>query len=137
LDDYFTLYGFITNDAEVVKTISTCAIGVAPFIPVPENNAATADPGKIKFYTFLGLPVITTKIPSGLLIDKKEAGIAIEYDQHEFANTVIKLLQDDQILIKYRQNANLFAQSYTSERVFDSALKITLKHFRNNMKQEN
>jgi glycosyltransferase involved in cell wall biosynthesis len=137
LDKHFIFYGFIKDESKAMDILSKCAIGVAPFIPIPENNASTADPGKIKFYTFLGLPVITTKIPSGLLIDEKEAGIAIEYDPHEFANTVIKLLQDDRTLIKYRQNANLFAQSYTSERVFNSALKTTLKHFRNNMKQEN
>jgi glycosyltransferase involved in cell wall biosynthesis len=131
LDDHFTFYGFVTRNSEVIETISNCAIGVAPFIPVPENNAITADPGKIKFYASLGLPVIVTKIPSGLLIEKEGAGIAVDYEPNALANAVIKLLQDDQTLEKYRKNANLFAQSYTSERVFGRALEITLKHFQN------
>ena len=137
LDEHFVFHGFLRKDSDMINIISRCAIGVAPFIPTPENNALTADPGKPKLYTFLGLPVIITKIPSGLLIDRKGAGIAIDYTSHEFANAVIKLLQDDQTLIEYRQNANLFAQSYTSERIFTSVLKTTLKHFRNNMKQKN
>jgi glycosyltransferase involved in cell wall biosynthesis len=137
LGKHFIFYGFIKDELKVIDILSRCSIGVAPFIPVPENNAMTADPGKPKFYTFLGLPVVITKIPSGILINEKEAGIAINYDPREFANAVIKLLEDDQTLAKYRQNANLFAQSFTSERVFGIALKTTLKHFQNNIKQEN
>jgi glycosyltransferase involved in cell wall biosynthesis len=113
----------------VIDIVSRCAIGVAPFIPVPENNAITADPGKIKFYTFLSLPVIVTKIPSGLIVAKSGAGIAIDYDPHELASAVVKLLSDDQLLAKYRHNANLFAQSYTSEHVFPEAFKATLRSF--------
>jgi glycosyltransferase involved in cell wall biosynthesis len=130
LDDHFIFYGFVRRDLDVVEIISSCAIGIAPFIPAPENNAITADPGKMKFYTFLGLPVIVTKIPSGLLIDKKGAGIAIEYNPHELANAVIKILQDDQILANYRENANKFARSYTMEEAFSPALEKTLEYFR-------
>lgn len=137
LNKHFVFYGFVRKDSDMIDIISRCAIGVAPFVPTPENNALTADPGKPKLYTFLGLPVIITKIPSGLLIDSKGAGIAIDYTPHELANAVIKLLQHDQTLIKYRQNANLFAQSYTSERVFSTALKTTLKHIKNNIKRIN
>ena len=127
LDDHFIFYGFVRRDSDVVDIVSRCAVGVAPFIPVPENNAMTADPGKIKLYAFLGLPVIVTKIPSGLLIDREEAGIAIDYDPHEFAKAVIRLLRDDQTLAKCRQNAISFAKHYTSERVFNDAIKTTLQ----------
>ena len=127
LDDYFIFYGFVNRDSDVVKTISNCAIGIAPYIPVPENNAITTESSKVKFYTFLGLPVIVTKIPSGFLIDRKGAGIAVDYDPHKFANAVIKLLKNDEMLIKYRQNAISFAKCYTSERIFGGAIKITLQ----------
>jgi len=126
LDKHFVFYGFVEKDSDVIKIISRCAIGVALYVPTPENNAIAADPGKTKLYAFCGLPVVTTKISSGLLIDSKGAGIAIDYDPHECAKAVIKLLQDGQILERYRYSAHLFAQSYTSERVFRDVFKETL-----------
>jgi glycosyltransferase involved in cell wall biosynthesis len=129
LNEHFHFYGFVKKESDVIDVVSRCAVGVAPFIPVPENNALTADPGKPKFYAFCGLPIVITKIPSGLLIDKEGAGIAIEYDPHELANAVIRLLQDARLLARYRRNANRFAQSYTSERIFRDAFKTTLRCF--------
>jgi len=130
LDKHFVFYGFVEKNSDVINIISRCAIGVAPYVPTPENNAIAADPGKTKLYAFCGLPVITTKISSGLFIDGKGAGVAIDYVPRECAKAVIKLLQDDQILEKYRYNAQIFAQSYTSERVFRDVFKKTLQSFR-------
>jgi len=127
LNKHFVFYGFIEKDCDVINIISRCAIGVALYVPTPENNALAADPGKIKFYTFLGLPVIATKTPSGLLIARSGAGITIEYDSNELASAVVKLLSDTQLLTTYRQNANSFAQSYTSERVFPEIFNTTLQ----------
>lgn len=129
LNKHFVFYGFVEKDSDVINIISRCAIGVAPYVPTPENNAIAADPGKTKLYAFCGLPVITTKISSGLFIDSKGAGIAIDYDPHECAKAMIKLLHDDQILEKYRYNAHIFAQSCTSERVFRDVFKKTLLSF--------
>lgn len=136
LNEHFIFYGFIKEESKVINILSRCAIGVAPFIPIPENNALTADPGKPKLYTFLGLPVIITKIPSGILIDNKGAGIAIDYDLDEFANAVIKLLKDDQSFIRYRQNAISFAKCYTSERIFKDAIETTMETFRQRVSRE-
>jgi glycosyltransferase involved in cell wall biosynthesis len=133
LNKHFVFYGFVEKESDVVNIISRCAIGVAPYVPTPENNAMAADPGKTKLYAFCGLPVITTKISSGLLVESKGAGIAIDYDPHECAKAVVKLLQDDQILVEYRKNANLFAQFYTQERVLGHVLETTFKHFGNNV----
>jgi glycosyltransferase involved in cell wall biosynthesis len=126
LDDHFVFYGFVEDDAKVVDIISRCAIGVALFVPVPENNAMTADPGKPKFYTFMGLPVVTTKIPSGLLLEREGAGLAIKYDPHECAQAVIKLLRDDGTLTLYRRKANTFAARYTSDRILPEVVSSSL-----------
>ena len=85
------------------------------------------DTGKTKFYAFCGLPVITTKVFSGLSVDSQSAGITINWDPHECAKAVIDLLQDDQTLEKYRYNAHMFAQSCTSEQVFRDVFDRTLQ----------
>lgn len=132
LNEQFVFYGFVEKDSDVINIISRSAIGVAPYVPTPENNAIAADPGKTKLYAFRGLPVVTTKISSGLFIDSKGAGIAIDYDPHECAKAVIKLLHDDQTLEKYRYKAHIFAQSYTTERVFRDVFEKTLRSLQQN-----
>lgn len=127
LKDYFTLHGFIRDDSEVLDIISRCAVGIAPYIPVKENNALNADPGKVKLYTFCGLPVIITKIPSGLRISEKNAGIAIDYKAEELANAIFTILSDDETLGAYRNNASKFARSYTSERIFEKAFEKSIE----------
>ncbi len=126
LSENFTFFGFLKRDAEVTDIVSRSAVGVAPFVPTPDNNAMTADPGKLKLYMFLGLPVVVTKIPSGMLIDSRRAGIAIDYDAGALAEAITRLLSDDAVFEEFRSNAHNLATEFTSERVFSKALETTI-----------
>lgn len=127
LSDHFELHGFVSNEGEARSIISHCAVGLAPYTPAPDNNAMNADPGKPKFYAFMGLPVIMTRIASAAAIEEAGAGIAIDYDPVQLASAVLLLLRSSEVLAEYRMNATSYARRYTSERIFGNALGKTLE----------
>jgi glycosyltransferase involved in cell wall biosynthesis len=130
LRDHFIFHGFIKDEEKLFDLVSRCAIGIAPYTFTTDNPTLYSDPGKLKLYAFCGLPVIVTKTaPIASEIHARKAGIAINYDSHELASAVVRLLSDDQLLANYRHNANIFAQSYTSEHVFPKVFKATLQSF--------
>ena len=87
-----------------------------------------ADPGKIKDYTSVGLPVITTKaIFTWEDIEKAECGIVINYSQNNFTNAVLKLLTNRSLLLKYRENALEYARQFDWEKIFTENLKRVLR----------
>jgi len=122
LDRHVIFHGFL-QQRDMLDLLSRCAIGIAPFVPVPENNATYSDSGKPKLYTFCGLPVIITKVYSGFLVASNEAGILVDYNVRELAKAIVSLLDDEQRLNYYRQKARDYALSCASERVYGDALE--------------
>jgi len=124
---YVTFYGFVENHQEVERMLSTCAIGVAPYVNSEDNYVRYTDPGKVKAYLAAGLPVVITKVPlAAYEIEKNECGIAIKYDKTEFAEAIIKLLTNKDLLIKFRKNSLKMAKKYTWNNIFDKAIKETI-----------
>ncbi len=128
LDNYFIFHGFIKDNEEVLRVLSNCAIGIAPWTQEDDNYVMYADPGKPKLYAFCGLPIIITNVTSvAKEIDERKAGITINYDENELAEAIIKLLRDGDKLKEYKKNAFEFAREYTTEKIFDLILQRTLK----------
>lgn len=127
MQDRFIFMGFIRSEDELFKSVSRCAVGVAPYVNTLDNPAGFADPGKPKIYAFCGLPTIITKTPQvAYEIDKMRAGIAIDYDRDSLALALVKLLEDDVTLKEYRMSAIRFAQLYSAEQLFEKAFQKTL-----------
>jgi glycosyltransferase involved in cell wall biosynthesis len=124
LEQHVIFHGFL-QQPDMLDLLSRCAIGIAPFVPVPENNATYSDSGKPKLYAFCGLPVIITKVYSGFLVASNKAGILVDYNVRELAKAIVSLLNDEQRLNQFRQKARDYALSCTSERVYGDALKST------------
>lgn len=119
LNDRFIFHGFVEKEEDVLDIISRCAIGICSWTDEADNNAIYADPGKPKLYAFCGIPIIITKMTAvAQEIDDLGAGIAINYDKQQFANAVLKILERDETLEKYRSNAHTFAVKYTTGAVF-------------------
>ena len=99
---------------------------MAPYEPEEGSLAYYADPGKIRTYLAVGLPVVVTKVPpSAYEIAQTRAGIAIEYDRREFIQAVIKLLSNDEFYLDCRKNAIELGANYSWEQVFTRAFKDT------------
>ena len=127
LKDRFVFHGFIKDEEKLFDLVSRCTIGVAPYAFTADNPAIYTDPGKPKLYAFCGLPTIITKITSiAAEMHARKAGVAINYDKNDLAAEAIRLLQDEQTLREYRENATDFARLYISERLFDLAFQDSL-----------
>ena len=84
------------------------------------------DLSKPKQYMACGLPVIITVNPEiADEIQNRKPGIAIDYEKNKFVETVMLLLNDDNLYFNYRKNAIDFASglewSVIFERVFKDA----------------
>jgi len=124
LGAYFTFYGFIKDEQEMLDILSRCAIGVALWSSSSDTqNITCADPGKTKLYALCGLPIITTTCCrlSGE-IDTQGIGIAIDYDKEALSAAVIKLLSQEQLLREYKARVAAYAENFFSEGIFEKAL---------------
>lgn len=110
------------------KHLSGAAVGLAPFnYHILDDKVKNADPGKIKDYTSVSLPVITTKaIYTWRDIEKFKCGVVIDYKENEFAKAVIKFLQNRSLLLQYRKNAVKYAKQFDWEKLFTENLSRIL-----------
>lgn len=118
--------GFIEDHSELEEILAKCAIGVAPYVPTPDSFTYFSDPGKPKTYLAAGLPVIITNVPATALeIEKRKAGIVIEYNEEQLIKAVVRLLTDDALYKQYRQNAINYGALFDWDNVFSEAFKNT------------
>lgn len=110
------------------KHLSCAAVGLAPFnYYILDDKVKNADPGKIKDYTSVGLPVITTKaIYTWRDIEKFKCGVVIDYNENEFAKAVTNLLQNRSLLLQYRKNAVKYAEQFDWDKLFTENLSRVL-----------
>lgn len=113
------------DDIEVVyKILSECSIGLANY----EANSITqyTDPGKIKVYLSLGLPVIVTNVPViAHEIEERRAGFSVEAGDNEaFAERIVRLLEDDELRCAVKANAIELSQKYRWENVFSRGISF-------------
>ncbi len=72
-------YGYV-NEQKIDDLILESTIGIAPYMPDPSNVSFYGDPGKIKRYISLGLPVIATGIHEfSTQLEKAQAGVLVQY----------------------------------------------------------
>lgn len=122
INDKIDFKGFIEEHSELDKLMARCAVALAPYEPVPKSLVYYADPGKIKAYLAVGLPVVVTKVPPvAYEIAQAKAGLAIEYDQEEFVQAVVKLLTDNGFYLECRQKAIELGSNYSWGKVFTKA----------------
>src|SRR5579859_1774870 len=105
--------GFVESHEVVEKLVCESAVGIAPYEPTEDNYTFYTDPGKPKLYLGCGLPVILTGVPLiAKEIEKRKAGIVVEYSPESIADALLRLFQNDALYKRYRQNALKLAQNY-------------------------
>lgn len=115
--------GYMGDIAEVYDRLSKCAIAVAPY---EEGSISQfTDPGKVKVYLSVGLPIVINRVP--LIADeigREKCGVAVEAgDRAAFVDAVVQLLTDDTLYQEYRENTLRLRDRYTWDNIFDKALK--------------
>lgn len=118
---HIKFYGWIRERKKLEELMSDGAVGIATFnTKILDETVRNADPSKIKDYTLMGMPVITTKALSNYKqIEKLKCGIVIDYHADELAQAVIKLLSNEKLLKEYRSNALKFVKQFDCGKLFD------------------
>ena len=107
-------YGFVRDRKKLEEILSDGALGIATFnTDILDDKVKNADPGKIKDYMLMGIPVITTNaLYYHSEITKKKCGLVVDYKPEKLAEAVIKLLSNEKLLKQYRENALAFIKRF-------------------------
>lgn len=118
-------YGWMENREAFNASLSRGSVGLAPFnTDILDDKVKNADPGKIKDYMAVGLPVIVTKaINNFKAINDAGAGIVINYSQESFVQAVADLFESKNKLYQYRMNALSYVSQFDWEIIFNKNLK--------------
>ena len=115
-------HGFVKGRLEMEKVLSDAALGIATFnTDILDDKVRNSDPGKIKDYMLMGMPVITTNaVYYHRRITNRRCGLVVEYKPEELAAAVIKLLKNRNLLKEYRQNAIHFIEKFDCNHIYKS-----------------
>jgi len=120
--------GFIGDHCQAEKILAECSVGLAPYPPNPLSYKTFTDVGKPKIYMACGLPVIITDVPPiAKVIQACEAGIIIQYQKNQLAEAVCRLLTDQDLFNRCRDNAIALASQYDWEDIFRDTFSKLMK----------
>lgn len=109
-------YGYLEDDS-IDEVLAKCAIGIATYKPGQSSVSAYGDPGKIKRYLSVGIPVITTNILEfSTEIEKSGAGVIIEYGSKKALTAAIKKIMKN--YAQYSKNAYALSQKYHFRKIY-------------------
>ena len=125
---YITFWGWVRDRRKLEKIMSDGAVGLATFnTEILDEKVKNADPGKIKDYMLLGMPIIVTNAISTINdIKKSRCGIVIKYKSSDLVSAVVQLLNDKNKLAEYRKNALAYVQQFDFGKLFEKNLSRVL-----------
>jgi glycosyltransferase involved in cell wall biosynthesis len=115
-------YGFVPSKTKVAKILAKCTIAIALYLPEKSNVSNYTDNSKIKDYLSLGLPTITTNIPSAEEVKKERAGIIINYQKpQEFIYAISTIISDYK---SFQENALNFSKKYYYKKIYPEIFRF-------------
>jgi glycosyltransferase involved in cell wall biosynthesis len=125
LDNYFEVHGPIKNTDDVGKILFTCGIALAPYFSADKNSFSYyADSGKIKDYLGFGLPILVTNVPPiAKKLQMEDAGLLVNYDAHDIAEKIAKLISNDSVYNNLRRNAIKLGKEFSWDTILTKAFE--------------
>lgn len=115
--------GYIADQDAADECLSGGVLGIATYMP-GGGIAEHTDPGKVKRYLALGIPVVMTDVSFlAAEIRKNRCGFVIGYDPRDFARAVTRFLTDAKMRETYRSNALKYAGKFAWDTVFSRAFR--------------
>lgn len=111
-----TFHGFLEGEI-FKKVLGECTIGLATYIPDKSNVSHYGDPGKVKIYLSLGIPVIMTDVMEfSNTVNKVGAGVVISYSRkHEIVNAIKKIINN---YVSYQKNAVRLSNKFYYKKIY-------------------
>lgn len=114
-------YGYLETLSEIQDAMTRWSIGVATYIPMPDNPAYFTDPSKIKTYLSAAVPVIATSVtPFSKEILQSKAGTVIDYSKEELIEAIRKILNSQ---ATYSKDALKLAKKYNYRKIYKRFFK--------------
>lgn len=127
--DIVRFHGYIADHDILEKYMCNAGVGIALYVPSPEDFTQFADPGKPKVYMACGLPVIMTDVPAcAATISTHSAGCIIPYEKEACITAFRRIISDYDA---YAAQAKTLAGAYEWPHLFQTAVQesgITLPH---------
>ena len=115
-------YGFLDGES-FNEVLGKTLIGIATYTPEPGNVSQYGDPGKIKRYLSLGIPVITTDLVEiSEEINRSKAGVVIAYNNEQDLIEGVKKIQNN--YSTYSRNAYNLSRKYYYKKIYPEMFKI-------------
>jgi len=123
--------GYIQDHHEIDRLVAESGLAVALYErgdPL-RNFTYYTDPGKIKVYLGAGVPVLITDVPHNAMeIEQNRCGRIVTTDADNIASEVVALMNDEQELKSYRQNALSYSQRFRWEAIFSNLFDSLAKN---------
>lgn len=111
-----TFYGYLEGES-FNDVLRKCTIGIATYILDASNVSHYGDPGKIKRYLTLGIPVITTDILEiSKEIEESGAGVIIDYDNKNALVDAVKKIMGKHS--EYSRNAYVLGRKFYYKKIY-------------------
>lgn len=110
------------SDGELEKISKNCHVGIALYDADPTNCTYYSDPGKVKTYASLGLPIIMTDVStSAKYIKKFECGILVSQNSEDIVEALVKIKKHYR---KYLQGLQKFRKYFNYESYYSKSFKF-------------
>lgn len=115
-------YGYLAGES-FNDVLRRCTIGIATYIPDPSNVSYYGDPGKVKRYLSLGIPVITTNVSEfSKELVKNNAGIIIDITKPEEIINAVKVITAN--YQQFSKNALGLSNKFYYKKIYPEMFKL-------------
>ncbi|MEK7060649.1 MAG: glycosyltransferase [Patescibacteria group bacterium] len=119
-------HGFIANREKISNIARTFQVALAPYKDIEGSARKYGDATKIRAYTAVGLPVITTSVPPlGKDIQKAGAGLIVKDTPDAFAQAIIKIITTPKLYQSLRTGSIHFAKENTWDNEYQKAIEAS------------
>ncbi|MCD6399826.1 glycosyltransferase [candidate division WOR-3 bacterium] len=127
INKYVTFTGWIKDRKKLDEIMADSAVAIATYDKTKDTFTYYADPTKLKDYLSAGLPIILTDVPyNAKEIEENKCGIIVNYDKNQVASAIIELMEDENKLKEYRNNALNYAKQFDWNKIFKENLERVL-----------
>lgn len=114
------------SDVELTEISKSCQVGIAVYDITPTSATYYTDPGKVKTYAALGLPIIMTNVSAiAPYIEEFGSGILITQNIEELGSALLSMRKNYQ---KYLNGLNDFNRHFYYETYYGKAFGFLEKH---------
>lgn len=122
LENSVTFTGFVKDNREVDTILASCYVGIAPYRLTENSFKPFTDPGKIKSYLGVGLPIVMTNVSHiADVIRKREVGLVITDTKKDIIQAIESLFSDSVLSARMKRNTMELAKEYDWNIIYSTA----------------